>query len=79
MRKIINKYKTMNDEWLGTPVKHLYRVPIQEMDPETRKDLFHEVEQTITPEEAYHEAGRCLRCYRLYALVTEYPIPEGCA
>ncbi|QJB57556.1 FAD-dependent oxidoreductase [Pseudodesulfovibrio sp. zrk46] len=79
MRQIINKYKTMTDEWLGTPVQHLYRVPIQEMDPEVRKTLFNEVEQTITPEEAYHEAGRCLRCYRLYALVTEYPIPEGCA
>jgi len=79
MRRIINKFKTMNDEWLGTPVQHLYRVPIQEMDPETRKNLFNEVEQTITPEEAYHEAGRCLRCYRLYAVVTEYPIPEGCA
>lgn len=79
MREIINKYKTMTDEWLETPVKHLYRVPIQEMDPETRRNMFNEVEQTITPEEAYHEAGRCLRCYRLYALVTEYPIPEGCA
>lgn len=79
MRKIINKYKTMTDEWLESPMKHLYRVPIQEMEPETRKNLFHEVEQTISPEEAYHEAGRCLRCYRLYALVTEYPIPEGCA
>ncbi|WP_319466421.1 FAD-dependent oxidoreductase [uncultured Pseudodesulfovibrio sp.] len=79
MREIINKYKVMNEEWLETPVKHLYRVPIQEMDPETRKNLFNEVEQTITPEEAYHEAGRCLRCYRIYALVTEYPIPEGCA
>jgi len=79
MRKIINSYKTVTDEWLETPVKNLYRVPIHEMDPDTRKCLFEEVEQTITPEEAYHEAGRCLRCYRLYALVTEYPIPEGCA
>lgn len=79
MREIINKYKTMTDEWLETPVKHLYRVPVQEMDPETRKSIFNEVEQTITPDEAYHEAGRCLRCYRVYALVTEYPIPEGCA
>ncbi|WP_319542996.1 FAD-dependent oxidoreductase [uncultured Pseudodesulfovibrio sp.] len=79
MREIINKYKTMTDEWLDTPVKHLYRVPIHEMDPETRKSKFNEVEQTISAEEAYHEAGRCLRCYRLYALVTEYPIPEGCA
>jgi len=79
MRKIINNYKTLTDEWLETPVEHLYRVPIQEMAPETRKKLFEEVEQTITPEEAYHEAGRCLRCYRLYTVVTEYPIPEGCA
>ena len=79
MRQIINNYKVLSKEWLDTPVEHKYRVSIEEMDPEIRKERFSEVERTITPEEAYHEAERCLRCYRVYSVVTESPIPEGCA
>ena len=31
----------------------------------------------ITKETAYEEAGRCLRCYRLYSLVTEKALNGG--
>ena len=79
MRQIISGYKVMSNQWLATPVEHKYRVGIKEMDPDIRKGIFDEVEKTITPEEAYHEAGRCLRCYRIYSVITEYAIPEGCA
>ena len=39
--------------------------------------MFEEVEQTISAEDAYREAKRCMRCYRLYSVITEQPIPEG--
>ena len=53
------------------PVKSEYRVKIKELDPEVRKRLFEEVEKPISVEEAYHEAKRCMRCYRVYSVITE--------
>jgi len=79
MRQLINDYKVLRKEWMEPPVAHKYRVEVQEMDPQVRKQRFEEVEKTITPEEAYHEAERCLRCYRVYSVITETPIPEGCS
>lgn len=79
MRQLINDYKVLTKEWMEPPVEHKYRVEVREMDPEVRKERFEEVEKTITPEEAYHEAERCLRCYRVYSVITESPIPEGCS
>lgn len=78
MRQLINEYKVLAKEWIDTPVEHKYRVEVQELDPELRKKQFEEVEQTISSEEAYREAERCLRCYRVYSVLTESPIPEGC-
>ena len=40
---------------------------------------FGEVEQTISDADAYAEAQRCMRCYRIYSVVTQHPIPEGAA
>jgi formate dehydrogenase beta subunit len=52
-----------------------YRIDIPELAPEIRKKTFEEVEKPISAEEAYHEASRCLRCYRVYSVVTESPVP----
>jgi formate dehydrogenase beta subunit len=41
--------------------------------------MFEEDEQTISDAEAYAEAQRCMRCYRIYSVVTSHPIPEGAA
>ena len=30
---------------------------------------------TMTQEDALREADRCLRCYRIYSVVTQLPIP----
>lgn len=51
------------------------RVGVTELKPETRKTNFEEVEQTMSREEAWQEANRCMRCYRVLSLVTEEPIP----
>lgn len=51
------------------------RVRVRELEPYSRSKSFDEVEQTMTREEAWEEANRCMRCYRVFSLVTEEPIP----
>lgn len=51
------------------------RAKVTELEPEARSRNFDEVEQTMSREEAWQEANRCLRCYRVFSLVTEEPIP----
>jgi formate dehydrogenase beta subunit len=79
MRKLLNDNKLLADDCIEIPVKNEYRVHHPELDPEVRKFMFEEVERTISPEEAYAEAKRCMRCYRVYSVITEQPIPEGAA
>lgn len=51
------------------------RVTLKELEPEDRRKNFEEVEQTMSREEAWKEASRCMRCYRVLSLLTEEPIP----
>ncbi|MBQ7586248.1 MAG: FAD-dependent oxidoreductase, partial [Desulfovibrionaceae bacterium] len=53
------------------------RVSLHELAPEERCHNFEEVEQTMTQEEAWAEAARCMRCYRIYSVVTAKHIPGG--
>lgn len=76
MRRIIRDFKPLSQQWVDTPVRHLYRIHAQELDPAYRRQLFDEVECPISAEDAYHEAGRCLRCYRVYSVITEAAIPQ---
>jgi formate dehydrogenase beta subunit len=75
MRRLLNEHKMLSGECFEIPVAHQYRIDIPELAPEVRRKTFDEVEKPITPEEAYHEANRCLRCYRVYSVLTEFPIP----
>ena len=77
MRKLINEFMVRSHEWAPAPMKHLYRIRGQELDPQERRAMFEEVERPISQEEAYREASRCLRCYRIYSVVTESPAPKG--
>ncbi len=79
MRQLIADNEFMAGEAAEAPVRNAYRVHNPELDPELRKTMFEEVEQTISPDDAYEEAQRCLRCYRIYSVVTQHPIPEGAA
>lgn len=64
------------DEDFDSPSKiRTARVGLKELDPKARKTNFEEVEQTMSREEAWKEASRCMRCYRVMSLVTEEPIP----
>lgn len=77
MRRIIGDFRALSNESIETPVENKYRVRVRELDPEVRKRLFDEVEKPISTEEAYEEASRCLRCYRIYSVVTESPVPDS--
>jgi formate dehydrogenase beta subunit len=79
MRRILNEHKMLSSDCIDIPVKVQYRVHHPELDPEVRKYMFEEVEHTISAEEAYRETRRCMRCYRIYSVITDYPIPEGAA
>ena len=79
MRKLISDNRFLANELVEAPVRNEYRVHNPELDPELRKHMFGEVEQTISNKEAYAEAQRCMRCYRVYSVVTQHPIPEGAA
>ncbi|BBF91436.1 FAD-dependent oxidoreductase [Blastochloris tepida] len=77
MRALLNDNRMLADDAVEVPVKPQYRVHHPELDPNVRTQMFEEVEQTISAEEAYREAKRCMRCYRIYSVITEQPIPEG--
>ncbi|WP_297668846.1 FAD-dependent oxidoreductase [uncultured Desulfovibrio sp.] len=51
------------------------RVTLHELPAGERARNFREVEQTMSKEEAWAEAARCMRCYRVLSVVTEKPIP----
>lgn len=77
MRQILRDNRLLADDCVDVPVKSEYRVHNPELDPEIRKQMFEEVEQAITPDMAYREAKRCMRCYRLYSVITDRPIPPS--
>ncbi|TCO74176.1 FAD-dependent oxidoreductase [Rhodovulum euryhalinum] len=75
MRKLIADNRFLANDVVETPVRNAYRVHNPELDPELRKHMFEEVEQTISARAAYAEAQRCMRCYRVYSVVTRHSIP----
>jgi len=72
MSQIVNCVSRHVDDDVIQPVKNQYRVHVEELEPEKRKEIFAEVEKTITAEEAAREADRCLRCYRIYSVITDH-------
>jgi formate dehydrogenase beta subunit len=79
IREILHHHKLLAADCVDLPVRLEYRVHHPELDPEVRRTMFEEVETTISDAEAYREARRCLRCYRIYSVITRDPIPEGAA
>ncbi len=77
MRQLLNQNKLLSGECFEIPVAHQYRIDIPNLAPEERARTFEEVEKPITSAEAYREANRCLRCYRVYSVVTETAVPTG--
>ncbi len=51
------------------------RHEVKTLSVEDRKGNFNEVDLPMTEGEAITEAKRCMRCYRIYGVVTQLPIP----
>ena len=78
LTEMLKSGQLLNVQKEATPLKlNQSRVTLHELDPQVRKKNFEEVEQTMTQDEAWQEANRCLRCYRIYSVMTAKPIP-GC-
>lgn len=71
MSDLVQAIQPMISKGVSIPIRHEYRVKVKELDPQVRKRMFEEVEKPISVEEAYHEADRCMRCYRVYSVITE--------
>ncbi|MDD6180786.1 MAG: FAD-dependent oxidoreductase [Desulfovibrionaceae bacterium] len=51
------------------------RTPLRALSPQERDHNFKEVDLTMSSEDAAREASRCMRCYRVFSVVTQLPIP----
>lgn len=74
MRQILKDNEMLAEECVEEPVKSFFRVHHPELDLNVRKKEFEEVEIGIERQAAYAESLRCLRCYRVYSVITESPI-----
>ena len=74
MQNFLAKNNFFSGECLKTPPLHQDPVALPELDANERIKNFGEVDRVISKEEAYAEASRCLRCYRLYSIVTAKPL-----
>lgn len=73
--QMIKKCKLLEDTERCLPTLHRERVRMPELDPEPRSHNFEEVELGLTAKQAKEEAERCMRCYRLFGVITQLPIP----
>lgn len=71
MQNLLHRNKLFSGECLKAMPLHRERARVPELDALERIKTFDEVDGVITKEAAYEEAKRCLRCYRLYSVVTE--------
>jgi len=71
MSELFQDVQKLDKDYLKVPIRPSRRIIANELDPETRKKIFEEVEQPITTAEAYEEAERCMRCYRVSLAITE--------
>ena len=76
MQNLLASNNLFAKECLKTSPQHKERATVPELEPEERIKSFDEVDQVISKETAYEEASRCLRCYRLYSVVTEKHLPR---
>jgi formate dehydrogenase beta subunit len=78
MQNFLAKNKLFAGECLKTMPLHKDPASAPQLEASERIRHFGEVDGGISKEAAYAEANRCLRCYRLYSVVTEKPLrPEA--
>ncbi len=72
MGNLFKDVQKLDKDYLKVPVRPRPRIIAEELDPAVRKRIFEEVEKPITTDQAYKEASRCMRCYRVSMAVTEH-------
>jgi formate dehydrogenase beta subunit len=77
MQKLLEKNKLLAGECLKTMPVHKAPAVMPELDPGERIKSFAEVDGVLSKDAAYEEAKRCLRCYRLYSVVTEKSLGQS--
>lgn len=75
MSQLIKAGHFLDDGAPCEPLPDMPRTPLRTLSTAQRDHSFAEVDQTMTKEDALREASRCLRCYRIYSVVTQLPIP----
>ena len=75
MGRIIRDCRLLEDGAPRLPQPKLPRNPCPHIPIAEREKNFREVDLTMSPAEARNESLRCMRCYRLFAVVTPRPIP----
>lgn len=75
MSKIIQKLHLLDTTKARIGVPKQERFEVKHLAPSERMHNWKEVEFPMKNSEAWEEAKRCMRCYRLYAVSTLRPIP----
>ena len=75
MGRIIRDCRLLEDGAPRLPQPKLTRNPCPHIPIAEREKNFREVDLTMSTAEARNESLRCMRCYRLFAVVTPRPIP----
>ena len=77
MQKLLARNHLLEGECLNNPVIQRPRKPVSERDAAERITSFAEVDGVLAKEDAYEEARRCLRCYRIYSILTAKSLKNG--
>ena len=77
MQRLLASNRLLATGSLNRPLARKNRFTLPELDVAERVGNFSEVEQVITQAEAYFEADRCLRCYRIYSVITGAPLEDA--
>ncbi len=77
MQKLLARNHLLEGECLNNPVIQRPRKPVPERDAAERITSFAEVDGVLAKEDAYEEARRCLRCYRIYSILTAKSLKNG--
>ena len=75
MAELIKKANLLGKCEPTRPVAFQPRRALTHLSPEERISNWEEVEHGFTDDDAWNEAKRCMRCYRLFAVATLSPIP----
>ena len=77
LQKFLARNRLLYDQPLDHAPLAKARACVPELEADERIKGFDEVDGTLAKEAAYEEASRCLRCYRLYSVVTEKAMKGG--